>query len=129
MVIIPIEKLSEEYYKYKNQTLHSFIFQKNFLKDLYGLFEIGTPSQKIPLFFRLNQYNFEITSKIFEKEISYFYKYNLTNFSEIYSLFNEEESDTFKSQECRNEITNFLDHKKNCEANDTFLFYQNINMK
>lgn len=129
MIVIPVEKLSEENYYYRNQTIHSFIIQKYFLKDIYGFFEIGTPSQKIPLFLRTNQYNFEITSSIFEKEISYFYKYNLTKFSELYPSFNEENSKTFKTQGCKNEIISFLDHKKNCDSNDTFLVYQNIDLK
>jgi hypothetical protein len=128
MIVIPIEKLSIDNYKKTNQSIHSNIIQDYFLKDIYGIFEIGTPPQEVPIFLRVNQYNFEITSSIFEKEISYFYKYNLTNFVKINSPFNEEESKTFKSEECTNEILNFLDHKKNCESNDSFIFYRNIDL-
>ena len=78
------------------------------------------------MFLRANQYNFEITSSIFEKEITYFYKYNLTNFFKLYSSFNEEQSKTFETEGCTSEILNYLDHEKNCESNDSFLFYQNI---
>lgn len=128
IIVIPFEQLSEDNYRKNNQTSHSYIIQKYFLKDLYTIFEVGTPSQKVPLFLRINQYNFEITSSIFEKEISYFYKYNLTNFFKLYSSFNEEQSKTFETEGCTSEILNFLDHKKNCESNDAFLFYQNINL-
>ena len=132
MIVIPIESLNEDNYMIENDNSHVNTIKKYLFKDLYTLLEIGTPMQKIFLFIRINNQDFYLISKTsFEnkKEEDLFnYKYNLSNLYKVFDLFNEKNSISYIKQDCKETLGISDDFELICNSNDSFLFFQEINM-
>ena len=128
-IVIPVDTLSEDNYIFENNDTHSSIIYKHYYKDLYTLFEIGTPIQKIFLFIRTKYQDYEIlSSTIFENNEKINVKYNLSNFYKSYNLFNEKLSSTYENKGCHESLGVLDDEEKICNSKDIFLFYDDKNI-
>ena len=131
MIVIPIENLDKVNYILEQGNSHSNIIKNYYFKDLYTILEIGTPIQKVFLFIRTNHQDYEIISKTSynNKNIGELVnnKYNLYNIFQNYNLFNEKKSLSYISVGCK-EVLGILDFETICNSNDSFIFYNNINM-
>ena len=131
-IIIPVEILSQDNYLIKNNQSHSNFIKKCFCNELFAVFEMGTPIQKVPLFLREREIKYEISSSIYIDNIPpkpFFFKYNLSNIIKSFDFFNENMSNTFKTEGCKK--TNWIieDHEQDCYSTDTFYFLEDINTK
>ena len=61
-ISFPVFKLQKENYFFKNDSTPSGIMKSIFYADLYTYIEIGTPSQKVPVFIKMNNFDYFITS-------------------------------------------------------------------
>ena len=106
--------------------------KNHFFKEFYTILEIGTPIQNVFLFIRTKDQDYEIISKTSfnDKNINNLinYKYNLSNLYYFYDLFNEYNSKSFKLESCKENLGLSDDYETICKSNDSFLFYQDINM-
>jgi len=131
-IIIPVEILSQDNYLIKNNHSHSTFINKSFCNELFAVFEMGTPIQKVPLFLRERETKYEISSSIYINNIApkpFFLKYNISNIIKYYDFFNENMSNTFKTEGCKKTIGMFEDHEQDCYSTDTFYFSKDINTK
>ena len=130
LLVLPLETLSVDNFIINNHSSHIGIIQKSFFKSLYTIINIGTPIQKIPLFIKINDHSYEITSLTIENTNKNHYKliYNLSSIFTRYDFFNENKSLTFKTEGCIDNHNMFSDHFEDCHSNDTISFYQDINM-
>ena len=132
MIIIPIKTLREDNYIFKSDNPHKNIMKNYFFKELYTILEIGTPFQKIFLFISTKNQDYQVISKTAfkDKNINNLinYKYNLSNIYYLYNLFNEQNSKTYKLDNCKDILGLSDDYETICKSNDSFLFYQDINM-
>ena len=131
LIVLPIETLSQDNYLTGNYSLHQEIIRKSLFKSLYAIFQIGTPVQKIPLFIKLNEIEFEITSLTIKNEnlLQYHLTYNLSSIFNKYDFYNENKSSTFQTEGCKNNHNIFSDHIKDCISNETIYFYQDKNFE
>ena len=121
-VIFPINTSNEENYIIKNNEnniSHSNIIKSYFFNILYATFEIGTPSQKVSLIINSQKKDYKIIN---------YNSYNNTNDKISYNYFNESKSITYKTEGCK-ETTIFENVEIICKSNDTFSFYNDINIK
>ena len=126
-IYIPIETLPENnyiYYTNKDNNEHTKIIEKDFFNELYTIFEIGNPSQKIFLFIRTSNQDFNIISKnnYNENSINVNNKYNLSEFYKKYSLFNEKNSESYINEECKEILGLSDDFETICDSYDDFIF-------
>ena len=131
-IIIPVEILSQDNYLIKNSHSNSTFIKKCFCNELFALFEMGTPIQKVPLFLREREIKYEVSSSIYINNIApkpFFLKYNISNILKSYDFFNEKISNTFKTEGCKKTIGMFEDHEQDCFSTDTFYFLDDINSK
>ena len=130
-LIFPIETLSEDNYIFENKTSHQGIIRNLLYKDIYTIFEIGTPIQKIPLFIKTRSIDFEITSLTIKKDnlLEYHLKYNLSSIFNKYNFYNEKKSLTFQTKGCINNHNLFSDHLLDCLSNDNVFFYEDKNFE
>lgn len=130
-ITLSIEILSEDNYYIKNYSSHQNFIKNSLCKEIFAIFEMGTPIQRVPLFIAEKSTKYEITSKIFLENIYTFelyIKYNFSSFLERFSYFNENMSKTFKTKGCKQVEGMFEDHAQNCLSNESFYFYNNVNM-
>jgi hypothetical protein len=121
-VIFPINTLNVENYSIKNNEnniSHSNIIKSYFFNILYATFEIGTPSQKVSLIINSQKHDYKIIN---------YNSYNNTNDKISYNYFNESKSITYKTEGCK-ETTILEEVEIICKSNDTFSFYNDINIK
>ena len=129
-IILPIEILSLSNYQINNNHSHYNFINNCFCNELFAIFELGTPIQKVPLFLKENNIKYEISSSIFQDNISstpFSLKYNMSNLLELYDFFNENFSSTFKTEGCEKVIRMLEDHEKNCYSTDVFYFFEDAN--
>lgn len=129
-IIISVEILSKDNYIIKNNQSHSTFINNCFCNELLGVFEIGNPIQKVPLFLREREIKYEISSSIFIGNIGpslFFLKYNMSNILKSYDFFNENMSSSFKTEGCKKTIGMIEDHEQDCYSTDTFYFLEDIN--
>ena len=101
-----------------NNNIHSNIIRKHFLKDIYIIFGIGEPIQNIPILIEPQNTKFEIKNYLNDglgENLSFIF-------------FDEKTSLTYKTEGCKETINDFDDIETICLSNDTFSFYQDINM-
>ena len=125
-IVFPLKTLSKENYVFSNNISELSTIKKFFYSDIYTSLQIGNIPQKIPIFLSVSKSIFQITSSLSSESI-------LFNKSEIYNLqylnennniyFNQEKSDSFQYN---NEI--ITQNKKQCLANDTILFFNNLDL-
>ena len=82
----PVFKLEKENYLFINDKTPSGIMKSIFHADLYTYIEIGTPSQKVPVFLKMSGYDYYITSSntTVSKELD-----ERKNFNILYNISNE----------------------------------------
>ena len=132
IIIIPIETLSEENYIFEKNNSHTSIINKYYFRELYTIFEMGTPIQKVFLYIRTKNQDYEIisTTSLENKNKDFInLKYNLKEFYKSYNLFNEKKSLTYKTEGCREVLGMLEDEEEICRSNDKFLFYDDISTK
>ena len=121
-VIFPINTLNVENYSIKNNEnniSHSNIIKSYFFNILYATFEIGSPSQKVSLIINSQKQDYKIFN---------YNSYNNTNDKLSYNYFNESKSSTYKTEGCK-ETTISEEDEIICKSNDTFSFYNDINIQ
>ena len=126
-IYIHIETLPENnyiYYTNKDNNEHTKIIEKDFFNELYTIFDIGNPSQKIFLFIRTSNQDFNIISKnnYNENSINVNNKYNLSEFYKKFSLFNEKNSESYINEECKEILGLSDDFETICDSYDDFIF-------
>ena len=131
-IILPVEILSLNNYQINNNHSHSNFINNCFCNELFAIFELGSPIQKVPLLLKENNIKYEISSSIFQNNISsipFSLKYNMSNLLKLYDFFNENFSSTFKTEGCEKVVRMLEDHEQNCFSNDIFYFFEDSNTK
>ena len=133
-IALKVKTLPEDNYIYnKTKTNSDYLFYKSQLyKRLYTFLEIGNPTQIVPIFIKINEIIFEITSinpsNINYSSISKYVKsiYNITSLLKSNSLYNETNSNFYHLEKCIENIAIFKDCDEYCISNDLFIFTDKI---
>jgi len=131
-IILPVEILSLNNYQINNNHPHSNFINNCFCNELFAIFELGSPIQKVPLLLKENNIKYEISSSIFQNNISsipFSLKYNISNLLKLYDFFNENFSSTFKTEGCKKVERMLEDHEQNCFSTDIFYFFEDAKTK
>ena len=127
-ILLPIETLSEKNYIYntnRDNNEHTDIIKKDFFNEIYTILEIGNPIQKIFLFIRTSNQDFNIISKnVYYENNIINNKYNLSEFYKEYNLFNEKSSKTYSNEGCKEILGLSDDFETICDSFDDFVFNQ-----
>jgi hypothetical protein len=135
-IVLPLEKLPQENYKSsydKEKEPHKTFINNQYQSIFFTYLEMGTPSQTVPLLLKTEVSSYIITS-INSIKNSTSYKYRDTyNFTESFfnknnhKFYNESKSNSFILNDC--DYGRFYEADEQCNANETFLFYRDINYK
>ena len=138
-IVLPVYTLNKENLKsLYSPNIPKDIIYKEHCSPLYTELEIGTPTQKIPLFIKMKENDYVITSVHQEKKnVSNYYINNTLYFlSSQFNYFNENNSNSYNFiQNCqkRERYYRYEDEwpiaETTCPSYETFSFYNNINMK
>ena len=130
-LVLPIETLTIDNYIRGNYSSYQEIIRNLLYKNIYTIFEIGTPVQKVPLFIKVDGIEFEITSLSFKRDnfIPYYSTYNLSSIFNKYNFFNENKSLIYQTEGCSKNYLIIGDHQEDCLSYDTIFFYQDKNLE
>jgi len=127
-IYIPVETLSENnyiYYTNRDNNEHNKIIEKDFFNEIYTILDIGTPSQKIFLFIRTSNQDFNIISQNnYDENNNINNKYNLSEFYKKFSLFDERNSESYINEQCKEILGLSDDFETICDSYDNFIFNQ-----
>ena len=127
-IYIPVETLSENnyiYYTNRDNNEHNKIIEKDFFNEIYTILDIGTPSQKIFLFIRTSNQDFNIISQNnYDENNNINNKYNLSEFYKKFSLFDEKNSESYINEQCKEILGLSDDFETICDSYDNFIFNQ-----
>ena len=138
-IVLPVDTIKQENIKslYSPNTPKDIIYREH-CSPLFAEFEIGTPTQKIPLIIKMSEIDFIITSAHQEEKENipdYYINKTLYNLSETFNHFNENNSDTYsyiKNCQKRERYYRYEDWpiaETTCPSYETFYFYKDIEMK
>ena len=131
-IVLPIKILPKENYR-SSYEINSpkDIINNEYLSTFFTELEMGDPVQKVPLLLKPEVSSYIITS-INSIENSTSYKYvNTFNLSKSffsidnYTFYNEKKSNSFILNNC--DYGRFYEAEEQCNSNETFYFYQDIN--
>ena len=131
-IVLPIDTLPRENYKLSSDNNpHNDYINSQYQSIFFTELEMGTPSQKIPLLLKTEVSSYIVTSiNSIEGCTSYKYR-DVYNFSESffnnYDFYNESKSKSFILNDC--DYGRFYEAEQVCNSNETFSFYQDINLK
>ena len=127
-IYIQIETLQEKNYANffnANNNNHINIIKKNYFNELYTILDIGSPLQKIFLFIKTTNQDYNIiSSKTYMERNNKNNKYNLIEFYKEFNLYNEKESKTYFNEGCKEILGLSDDFETICDSNDIFIFNQ-----
>ena len=127
-IYIPVETLSENnyiYYTNRDNNEHNKIIEKDFFNEIYTILDIGTPSQKIFLFIRTSNQDFNIISQNnYDENNNINNKYNLSEFYKKFSLFDERNSESYINEQCKEILGLSDDFETICDSYENFIFNQ-----
>ena len=134
LVSLPIEILPKENYKLSNElNSHRNLMNNEYKSIFFTLFEIGNPIQRVPLLLKPEVSSFIVTSiNSLDNCSSYTYR-DIFNFSETffnknnYNFYDEMKSSSFILNNC--DYGRFYECCQQCNTNETFIFYQDINLQ
>ena len=137
-IVLQLEKLPPENYKSSyiydsNKSPHKSYINSQYQNIFFTHLEMGTPIQKIPLLLKTEVSSFIVTSiNSIENSTSYKYRdtYDFTEFffkKNNYNFYNESKSNSFILNNC--DYGRFYEADEQCNANDTFFFYVDKNLK
>ena len=133
-IVLPIKILPKENYR-SGYEINSpkDIINSDYLSTFFTELEMGDPEQKVPLLLKTEVSSYIITSiNSIENVTSYKYV-NTFNLSESffnidnYTFYDEKKSNSFILNNC--DYGRFYEAYEQCNANETFLFYQDIDFK
>ena len=131
-IVLPIKILPKENYRYSYEiNSPKDIINNEYLSTFFTELEMGNPAQKVPLLLKTEVSSYIITS-INSIENSTNYKYVTTfnlskSFFSIdnYTFYDEKKSNSFILNNC--DYGRFYEAEEQCNSNETFYFYQDIN--
>ena len=133
IIVLPLNILPNENYRLSYEiNSPQDIIKREYKSYFFTSLEMGTPIQNIPLILKTEASSFMVTSINSLESSSYQYR-DVFNFSESffknnkYDFFNESKSNSFILNKCDYPI--FYEADLVCSSNETFLFYQDINLK
>ena len=131
-IVLPIKILPKENYR-SSYEINSpkDIINNEYLSTFFTELQMGDPAQKVPLLLKPEVSSYIITSiNSLENSTSYKYvtTFNLTkSFFSInnYTFYVEKKSNSFILNNC--DYGRFYEAEEQCNSNETFYFYQDIN--
>ena len=133
-IVLPIKNLPKENYR-SSYEINSpkDIINSEYLSTFFTELEMGEPPQKVPLLLKTEVSSYIITSiNSIENCTSYKYvnTFNLSkSFFSIdnYTFYDEKKSNSFILNNC--DYGRFYEACEQCNSNETFFFYQDIDLK
>jgi len=140
-IVLPIDTINQENIKslYSPNSPQDIIYREH-CSPLFAELEIGTPTQKIPLFIKIKENDYIITSVHHENKTvpDYYINKTLYDLSDKFSHFNENNSGTYLYIEnCQKREQYYIYEDEDewpiaettCPSYETFFFYKDIDMK
>ena len=135
VIVLPIYTLPNDSYKnsHKNNNIFEQAINSLYKSYFYTIIQLGNLLQTIPLLIKPEQNLFIITSiNSIKYCTSYQYKdtFNLSNsffINNNFTYYNENKSDSFILNKC--DYGKFYEAEEICDCNETFLFYNDIELK
>ena len=133
-IVLPIDTLPKENYRIQSGlNYHEEIINNEYKQIFFTELEMGTPIQKVPLLIKTESSYYIITSiNSIQNSTSYKYR-DIFNFSESfleknkYDFYNETKSSSYILNNC--DYPKVYEAEEYCNSNETFLFYNNINLQ